>query len=512
MLNTSANVDAADWNKHTPVVYGVHRHLLEPIRLLTQADCSLRFFWHLRGSNCTTLLEYSIGDECKNWWYPETLVKSSEATVDYVISLLRERRQRLGNLVKTSLPPSSIGRLDMSSDKILDYKADLAVAMLEEIGIPVPQSLLSMEPLGRTVYHIPYLNLRHARLLWEAGFRDINALDSLGLSPLMHQASGLMLYLHDWHYDLRAASRSLELLGWFLSNGANLHSLQRYAFRKVDNKNNRRKDQQIQRTEMRSSVAALHYAGMLSGQWISLNINGDTIKLSRSRNNDSITLLLDILGDTTRDTCCCACSSGGCVALTMMVKYPRMYEADRYILLPRVRKMWLSYLQRLVEPCRVEEPQIKWLRLEVFRIITFDRFQLKHTCCSSERFWDKALGVYTSAIVELGDEEDREEIRQEQDERVEKLEALILEFEDKYQELGIPLGDFMDGYWRRRTREVMREQVAIDREQLSQIGVVMDEDGHASSDAFDESEWPSEEEDAYSDASDESEGISEEDG
>ena len=512
MLNTSANIDAADWREDTPVVYGVRRRLLESIRLLTQADCCLHFFERDFGSKYRTLLEYSIELE-RDDRYPQAPAKISEkiVVVDYVISLLRERRQRLGNLVRTSLPPSSIGKLDMSSDKLLDHKANLAVAMLAEIEIPVPQSLLSIEPLGQTVYHNHILNLRQARLLWEAGFRDINALDWLGLSPLMQQAIGQLMY----PFQFQAALGSLELLGWFLSNGANPHNLQRYAFRKVDNKNNRGERQQIQRTEMRSSVAALHYAGLLLCAWISGGIVVGTRKQRLLRDSSSVALLCDILGDTTRDSCRCTCSSGGCLAFTMIIKYLfrclRNYCTSRNFL-SRKRKTWLDCLQYLAVIRDIEEPQMLWLRSEIFRIITFGRLRLKHTCCTLGGFDDHDPGTPTCVIVELGDEEDREEIRQEQEERVEKLEALIVEFEDKYQELGIPLGDFIDGYWRQRTKEVMREQVAVDREQLSRIGVVMDEDGYAPSDASDESEWISEEEDAYSDASDESEEKSEEDG
>ncbi|MCJ1251860.1 hypothetical protein MMC30_009098 [Trapelia coarctata] len=55
-------------------------------------------------------------------------------------------------------------------------------------------------------------------------------------------------------------------------------------------------------------------------------------------------------------------------------------------------------------------------------------------------------------IAELGDEDDRQEIRLEQEEQVARMEDLILEFETKYQEMGIPLIDFFEGYWHKRTR------------------------------------------------------------
>ena len=81
-----------------------------------------------------------------------------------------------------------------------------------------------------------------------------------------------------------------------------------------------------------------------------------------------------------------------------------------------------------------------WLRTEMLRFHTFQKLKLRHTCCTIQGYSD-------SIIKELGDEEDRRELRLEQKEQVARLEALVEEFDSKYQVMGIPLIDFFEGYW-----------------------------------------------------------------
>ena len=87
-------------------------------------------------------------------------------------------------------------------------------------------------------------------------------------------------------------------------------------------------------------------------------------------------------------------------------------------------------------------------------------------------------------IVELDDEDNRREIREEQAEQVEKLEALLVEFEKKYDEFAVPLGEFFDGYWNERMTEVLKEKVPINHEALKSIGVTLRETSRAYSQSY----------------------------
>ena len=112
----------------------------------------------------------------------------------------------------------------------------------------------------------------------------------------------------------------------------------------------------------------------------------------------------------------------------------------------------------------------------MFRFHTFQKLKLRHTCCTMG--W--ALQTTDMVFEELGDEEDRQEIRLEQKEQVARLEALVEEFDSKYQAMGIPIIDFFEGYWQQRMNEVINEKSQIDKEKLNEIGVVLQEEGYES--------------------------------
>ena len=504
LLNAGADVDAADKWRLTPISYAAQHHQHEALRLLEQAGCKLHY--HPLGYQdlVETLRADTIAHDGR-LSHVQASVQAREATIDYIISLLRVRRQSLGNLVNTTLDPSLTKRLDMSPDKLLDHKASLAVAMLKENGIPVPRSLLSVEPKGKTVYHFEGRNINQARSLWQAGFRDVNELDDSGRSPLMGQGG--------FGYTTGELQATLELLAWFLSKGADLHGLQRYAFRTAaENKNEPWRSLPSYLTDARSSIRALHYIGQRLGHIMLFFFTPckHSYQPSLSLGSSAKKLLRDIVSDTMRDACCCACSSGGCAAINFMLK--RHLEDVRWRRNSFKSSVYqvLRYTRCVAELSQIEESKITWLRSEMIRIITFERLGLKHTCCSA-----KNSSSYTGIVIaELGDEEDKEEIRKEQEEQVEKLESLIDEFEDKNQALGVPFVEFLSGYWHKRMKEVLREEVLVDRDQLRQIGVVMDEDSCTSSDASysdSESEEASESEDAFADAFDDREAENEED-
>ena len=514
LLNSGADVDAADHHGFTPIFYAVEWRLHETIRLLGQAECCLHSLPDCSDAMLSrTVLSYVI------WWrhkYRHALsnkqasVKDYEATVDLMISLLGARRQRLGDLVNTSLTRSMIKKLYMSPGKLLDHKAPLAVAMLKENGILSPRSLLSVEFRGGTVYHLRDVHLKQAKSLWQAGFCDVNGSDRFGKSPLM----GLVLV----EESLVEFKAKLELLAWLVSKGADLHGLQDYAYRIGENGFYPSWFDEALSTDVRSSITALHYIGDDLGELFSIYA---TLNL-QSLDSNSISQLSDILSDTVRDACRCACSAGGCLAFTMMAKFPVRGLSDNLdVRIARVRMALVRCTHFVAELLEIEETKMAWLRAEIFRINCFEELQLTHTCCKMSYHCGEEV------IAEFGDEEDREEIREEQEEEVEKLESLVLEFEDKYQELGIPFVNFMDGYWCKRMEEVLREGVPVDREQLLQIGVLVEKDGDMSSDAsssgseeiresgytssdtFDDTGEIREGEDAHSDEFNESEEISE---
>jgi hypothetical protein len=94
--------------------------------------------------------------------------------------------------------------------------------------------------------------------------------------------------------------------------------------------------------------------------------------------------------------------------------------------------------------------------------------QLTHTCHASS---------YT-----LIDPEEALEIREEESELINQLEALVVEFNEKYDELGVGILELFNGYWKTRMSEVLtpagRDEGILRRAQ--EVGVVVSGEPEAS--------------------------------
>lgn len=274
-------------------------------------------------------------------------------------------------------------------------------------------------------------------------------------------------------------SEQLEFVEWLMQKGADLHRRQSHTFQYHENKKHE--------TDRASSVTALHYlaerwGGVFSHQCETKEDDQLLLQRLRALTEKAKRIVQIVLTDPLPDCCNCPCSNEGCSAYTMMVKNP-LRQASAH-----ARKGALHITQAVAHFLDVDRHSLAWLRRNMLRFNTFERLQLRHTCCQMG-----FLG-YEEVIVELDDEDDRREIREEQAEQVEKLEALLVELEEKYNEYAVPLSDFFDGYWKDRMKEISREKVPINQTELESIGVTLREtSSNTSSQSSDNMEWSSEE-------------------
>lgn len=481
LIEAHANVDAADLRGYTPIFYAAFRHVHESICLLGEEDCCL-YTLQPQGQeqwDTLTLLGYVLGlERCQPW--TQRAVQDARLTVDIIISILTKRLRSLEKLAIKHLPHSSIRELGIEPDRLLDSNAENAIEMLEQSKVrvpqslrtigkaPVPQTFLSTASAGNTVYHTCGLSVRQAELLWKSGFREIDKLNRCGTSPMI-------CWRGTRSYEL---DEELELTGWFLSKGVTRYQLEPYAYRS--------KDWRTQQTGIKSSIAALHYFGQRLGRHglssrmkpRSHHVQWTHTYLEESYprpNISSIRLIREILRDPFRDSCQCPCSSSGCLAFTQMIKQPGPLRSPNNHRISDDSQAALhdTYCAALLLDID-HTPEGAWLRSEIFRFHTFEKLKLRHTCCTTV----SKIGL---TIVELGDKEDRQEIRLEQEEQVERMEELVLEFENKYQDMGLPLIDFFEGYWHKRMDEVLEEeeQHEMDTAKLTEIGVVRHDDDEA---------------------------------
>ncbi len=515
LLDAGANVDAADCFGLTPIFYAAKLFLPEPFSILSKTQCELRSFTSRYSHRPEFLLQYLL------WWSGDTyrwrhrLSKDkAEAILDAAIRLLAERRRMLEALVRISLDAKATQRLRLSSETVLDHKASLAISMLRE-KIDVPGSLVTVSPSSSsdsTVYHMKGLTLRHAHVLWDNGFRDVNELDSVGLSPLMRrQFIGLYLINKNLLEDL-------EVAAWLVKKGADLHCQQRHAFQKrIANDRCYLGDgySEVCKTNRASSATALHYLASHLGNILykqncmKEKVSGNVLAFS----GEAGRLVRTLLTDDLPDCCTCACSLAGCRAYTMMLKKYITEARSHYC-----KTLYISMTQAIAQWLNVDQPSLAWLRCEMIRFTTFERLKLRHTCCEMGSF-----GPFNDNVIyEPYDDEEKREIEEEQAEQLDKLEMLLSGLEDAYAESGLPFSNFLGGYWQDRIREVMREGVPIDHTALKNMGIKLrrmgsspswseeeeEEEGLGSSFAlgFKENEEEEDEEDEEDDEEEDEEG------
>ena len=474
LLETSADVDAIDRFGNTPIFYAVAHCVPESIKMLGRANCRLTVNQSIVSRNPTgtgSILQWATATESHEShkiFRPEASRKDVEAMFNASVSLVAERRRSLEALVQTLLGAQAVKRLQIAPGAVLDRKASFAISMLRGKD-DVPDSMMAISPSYSTVYHIPQLNVRQARIFWDNGFRDVDELDDLGQSALMKCDPG---YLQE------TAEEYLKFVAWLVDKGAKLHNRQKYTFRKrkaydrvyepdeLAEQVGWVERDEIFRSNDSSSTAALHY---LATRW-AFRPNTDGYLAS----SEEIPLFIrTVLTAPLSDCCDCACSDGGCAAYTSWMKETR----SRHSLYPK-DKVIRRRLRYLAQSINLDTPSLVWLRRGIVRVSTFVRLELNHTCCK----WHEPEEV----IYKPYEEEDIVEIKEEQSEGLEKLEALLIEFEDKYNESTWLFSEFIEGYWEDRMAEIMSEELPIDHRALENIGVRLRRTGVNSLYRFDE--------------------------
>ncbi|KAI2789740.1 hypothetical protein POX_d05237 [Penicillium oxalicum] len=327
------------------------------------------------------------------------------------ISVFANRRKRLGRIARSCLPQDVLQELDIREGAVVDLHASRVCELLAARGRSVEWSLWADEK-DASVYHNPYLHPDFMQKLLDAGFEDFDSPDSKGVTPLMVNSQ-----------SVTSAEKSLERMAWLGSKGA---------------------DQTYQLPSSRARVAHLLTAqivGLLLKTlefWNTETVDFDWSSLVRTISQNRTNLFPCHL---IKDTCVCDCSTQGCTVVSVAMR--QVLRWSRWREMPSCS----TWLKRLMS-CIVEWAQHdKWAELAVIRVLTFDAVGLKHSCCieiDCLRNTNTSQGVHD---LVGRDHEEIYEIRAENSYQLDLFNLLITHFELKYNELGLPLMDFVEGYW-----------------------------------------------------------------
>ena len=445
LLQHGACIDATDRDGCTSLHYAIDMRYSETVSVLMKADCSLNVRGWPWGYDLLGLAIQIFSNE-----YPGIGLVSQEARVDVldtVISSLAERRRDLQRRLAALSAAVTINPKVFQDDRILDEYARYAERVEEDAmrcNDHMPRHGSSLLPYSRTVYHVRNLTAEVAEKLWQNGFRDIDVPDEQGLTPLMCRQFGNL-------------SDVLEVSWWLIQKGAKLHQRQH---RTPDYD----ADPTISAMELRPVNGALLHVAYNIG--CSVRMHGYFGREKRSLqiglhrlSKEARLLATTVFLDVSHDDCICACSSQGCLASTMMLKSFNFWSLQAGAL----RTRFFLGTGSLIDLVGPSDPCPDWLAKEIIRYQTFEKLELRHTCCKGRYNW----------TFEVRDAEEQAEIRDEDHEKIELLESLLQEFEEHRGNQDVL--SFLRGYWAMRMDQVHREGGHIDREALRAIGVVLHE-------------------------------------
>jgi ankyrin repeat protein len=429
LLDVGANylVHQADVSGSLPIAYSTQFDCLDAIQLLLNAGSA-----------------FSSPSWTQNWEQVLDILPCEKTIPSFLLSTFQERRRKLFELAKRTLPAEVWADLDVPTDRLLDERAAEIQRVLVDADIEIPKSISIPQAHG-TVYHGPIQSAKQADQLWDAGFRDIDSWDEFGRTPMMNSGT---------YFEM-------EYSQWLLHHGADLHREIRYIHDDNDDK--------------RKAVAgftALHCVAYRLGLHLMQILPPKAPPALRVVDEPSLTFEeLLVKGGGWHDDCHCACSSSGCTPFTTLLKAIN-HENIRSC---RATSEKPSELRRLVvhhleSPGHPASSAPMWSKIveNVIRFETFETLQLSHTCCDFQMY--RAYRRYTPKDVR--------EIHEDWEELLSKHEDLVSEFCHKFQELGSTLMSFLKGYWQTRMEEVLNEEKPLDEEsihRLREIGVVLKE-------------------------------------
>ncbi|KAL2062675.1 hypothetical protein VTL71DRAFT_5747 [Oculimacula yallundae] len=391
--------------------------------------------YHEQGPSISLLLDHD--SPMGSGWNQNRCLQAVSRWKDFAlqqtfVSHLVNRRKRLLQLALDGLPNFKSETLNLRSDRILDAQAASVFTELLEYRIEIASALApSFRPFQTTVYHTPYMSLRIAKRLWEAGFRDVDAFDDNGITPFW--AHILKLLSDPSFYEL------LDILQWLKDRGVDVYN----------------KNQQ-------GGGMAIHALGAGTG---------------RDEPPEPHTVLQAglFLADDVQDECRCACSVNGCRVVTSAIKgstwgpwrYERPSDGERVAAI-----RWRCYA-RVLQCIKVHVVENPWMPFEIIRVLTFEWLELTHTCHKDPHDY------YEDCRAPLSHEE-IDEIHHEERYLLQKHEELIAEFEAMYIELGLPLETFLENHWRPRMLEVLEEKEGFDleeeRRKMRELGITVEEE------------------------------------
>jgi hypothetical protein len=348
---------------------------------------------------------------------------------------LAKRRWGLWKLGQAYLPQSELPKLD--ENIVPDIQASRLCATLAANCKPIPTSLL-VNAQYASVYHHLTLYPSVMEELFKIGFKQLDAPDTAGVTPLMRIYEG---FSDQWNIIAR--------ISWLVSKGANFHLKLPLSNAKAAHLI------AVKITRALLDQLTLKKAEDINTRWSQWERDVSQHKIS-------------LFHPEVVDNCTCVCCPQGCTVATVALRQALRWS--RWLSVPESSLWFRRLLQSLVGWTQYSTRTSQ----SIIRLLTFDGLGLKHTCCIEIDDEDKDADQ-----MRARDEEEISEIQEENKPGIEVLDSLMLEFEKKFDELGFPLIEFLEGYWHTRMVQHVLERDPYDEkhdQETRSIGVVLQAD------------------------------------
>jgi hypothetical protein len=350
---------------------------------------------------------------------------------------LAKRRWTLWKLGQAYIPQNELPKLERRENTVPDIHASRLCAKLTAHRKPVPTSLMVNSEYASVYHHLTLYPSVMDELL-KIGFKQLDAPDTAGVTPLMRNYEG---FSDQWNI--------IERISWLVSKGANVH-------RKLPLSNAKAAHLiAVKITRALLDQLTLHKAEDIDTRWSQWERDVSQHKAS-------------LFHPDVVDNCTCVCCPHGCTVATVALRQALRWS--RWLSVPDSSFWFRRMLNSLFEWTK----HSKSTSQSIIRMLTFDGLGLKHTCCIEIDNEDKEAHE-----MRARDEEEISEIHEENKAGIEVLDRLMLEFEEKFDELGLPLIEFLEGYWHTRMVQHLLERDPYnenhDRE-ARKIGVILQAD------------------------------------
>lgn len=380
-----------DIHQHTAVDLAIYFNCVEAVSLLFDFGCSWNGF--------DGKLKLSM---------------VSLRCVRLIARKLADRRRHLLHLAEETLAPSQLSDTHGGS-RVLDANASHVVALLADAAVHLP-AYLAVPDGYETIYLSGSLDVTHFPIFYEHGFHDTNHASGLNYTPI--QIARLDVY--NWgDEDLVEDLFTSDLI----------ERLENYGFLDIAPADTQPFGETFYATEKHILAGGLERYDRL----FPIRQDAWTVKAPRP----PLAVARDILACQTADCCRCACSSAGCLPLTINLKATAGYSFASVEQVRLWREVWDD------------------MAGEMLRFLTFEALEMTHTCCTRHNYYRSnaprqdhtlihTLQAFRGSVDEIQDEEDELHVL---------LEKLLPEFEAELAGSREGMRDFVWGYWRSRMAE-----------------------------------------------------------